>query len=401
MGSCVHILLDGNNAPVAALSCQFLSTFVLSCQNNSTDQDSDLLISKWYVNGVLQESTEALSYEFTEEERGDVAIKLVVSDAEDESIKLETLHINMLPTVEFSCEQPDSFKLICNAELSLDPEGSDLTYTWLVGEGTFFDGQIIEIPITSYGIHKINLTVEDVENESSTKESLVNVYDYELNPLADFSYRVDMDWKVSLNGALAGSSNRKVELYKWTIDDGEEIEVISPVFEKNFTGAGTYQVKLVVVDSKGKESEIIKEIIVYHVSVPEPVADDVYNNYDGVDTDTDGVRDDIQRAILRVSEGNNDLATVLYDYSKSNSILLNLLSDSVLLNEEFLKQNRIRLCVNNKVGTKLGRFITKNIDVMNFDSLDRLKAWVDIKSLITEETFNQGYAQNEEEACNY
>ncbi len=134
-------------------------------------------------------------------------------------------------------------------------DGEIASYSWLVDGAEIASGKVTSFTHTfsSYGTHKVVVTVTDNEGLKTSAEAVVQVNDSgevtgfveiegpaEINALSRAQYS-------AANAKLGG--NRSIGRFVWEVD-GEKLTVSNPVLNWSFSKAGTHIVTVTVFDSE-------------------------------------------------------------------------------------------------------------------------------------------------------
>ena len=134
-------------------------------------------------------------------------------------------------------------------------DGEISNYSWLVDGAEIASGKVTSFThkFSSYGTHKVVVTVTDNEGLTSSAEAVVQVNDSgevvgfveiegpaEVNALSRAQYS-------AANAKLGG--NRSIGRFVWEVD-GEKLTVSNPVLNWSFSKAGTHIVTVTVFDSE-------------------------------------------------------------------------------------------------------------------------------------------------------
>ena len=393
-----NILILGNRAPVAIVDCYFSTPLSLICDDGSTDEDSDQITRSWYVNNELQDNpTDKLMYTFSNEQRGNAIVKLVVNDGEAEESIEENLSVNTLPTGDFNCSQENSSFLNCSA-LNLVDDGSIESISWLVDEVPF-SGEQISIQLQAFQAKRITLILTDNLGESSEVSKDIEVYNYEQLPVARFMSYSEVGSTLVVDGRLSEIGNRFVETYVWSVN-GIEIkrgEEGTLVYEAS--SLGDYRIKLEVVDKEGRSNSFEEVVKLYDMEVPYPDSDTNRATLSGVDTDGNGVRDDIQRAINVYSIGSSEVKYLLSSFVRVNYELITILNNTELINTRYEVRRKIMRCIALTIPSEDYKEVVSELNVLSYNTRDRLEKYTQMNDLVTFETLNKEII--DEEACSY
>ncbi len=302
-----------NSPPVAILSCVSNGPRQISCHANSSyDPDGSIISYEYDLDdeNIFTKVTPA-QFSFTYDVGGEKNVSLLVTDNSGAThLVSETIQIqeNINPVASFFCNVNGDKTLDCDASASSDPEGDQLAYYW-----SFFDhleeGSVIASnTYSNYGDVTVKLRVEDTYGFSDEKSFSYRLIDVISDPFAVISTRINHELKlVELDGSKSKDAGKEVVQYEWTIQGSpSSITTSDDVVSYTFPDFGTYEIALKVTDGLGRTSMANKTITLFDFPVPDPGESD-YDFIEGIDTDLDGVRDDLQRWIIAKSKDSDVL----------------------------------------------------------------------------------------------
>ncbi len=157
---------------------------------------------------------------------------------------------------------------------SINATSQILSYHWYFGDGTdiITPSNIITHTYTTSGNKTIKLIIKDVNGclDSITKIDYIKVY----GPIANFTtpnVGTCKSTNIVFNDLSTTDGIHTISPWIWTFgDDGtNNISFVAPPFVHQYTAAGTYSVKLKIMDSFGCSDSIIKP---NYITVTAPVA---------------------------------------------------------------------------------------------------------------------------------
>ena len=261
---------EGNQPPKArfqqncsGLDCQF---------DASTSEDSDGSIKsfKW----SLGESNEAEGsiVEHTFSRSGDYEIELMVLDDEGASDTTnQTISVslpNEKPLAKFSTQCVGN---VCkfNAGSSSDTDGSIVSWTWAMGDGSHSSGKVVEHTYQQEGDYTVDLTVEDDDQATDQSSFTVSVQIPNEAPTARFDIDCqELECQANASGSF--DTDGEIVEYQWSLGNGSEASGQSPRFM--YETAGTYSVNLTVVDNNGATGSIEQSVSVETKNAPPTAA---------------------------------------------------------------------------------------------------------------------------------
>jgi PKD repeat protein len=150
-----------------------------------------------------------------------------------------------------------------NASTSRPAPGRTIrSFEWNFGDGTTGNGATVQHAYTAAGTYTVLLTVTDDVGRVATGTTTVTVATG--NPTADFTFSPSTPTTaqtVSFNGASStGANGRQIVSYAW--DFGDNGTANGQTASHRFTSAGTFTVRLTVVDDLGRTSFTTKSVTV-------------------------------------------------------------------------------------------------------------------------------------------
>ena len=165
---------------------------------------------------------------------------------------------NVPPVAGFSLTPEGGFApltILCDASLSLDPDGEIRSYKWDFGDGNTDSGLQCSHTYLDDGEYTICLDVKDQRGVRTQTEQVVTVLNSPPIPRIEASLRNGSSPPV-MDFSAGGSTDADGEIasYRWDFGDGT-VELGQDVsHEYDITGEGTFEVTLAVVDDDGAEA---------------------------------------------------------------------------------------------------------------------------------------------------
>ncbi len=297
-----------SDEPLQAIAeCYYTNTLTLSCSCEETRGKSAISRCLWESEGVKKEGR---SVDFVYGESGSKWVSLRVIDNEgtiSDSKDLKLVFNEPPVDLDVRCEINGNL-LTCSAGVVGDPAAADNSnYSWEIWGETMLVGKSITHSLSRFGEFTIVLSANTLDRVYSQKKIKVFAPPTYVLPEALFKEDVQLDRLVHFDATDATSLNRKIAEYKWSFSDNADVVITdSPKTEYTFTSLGLHKVSLEVRDAMGATSSIEKEIRVYDPQVPMPgVENDL--TLTGIDSDNDGVRDDVQRWIASVAQNDKQI----------------------------------------------------------------------------------------------
>jgi len=255
-----------NSPPVARfaptctdLSCSFSSS-------NSSDPDGSIASRAWSFGDGTTSSSSNPSKVYSS--AGTYTVTLTVTDDNGQTDSAEkeiTVTASGSNAVQISNEPPEAVfvpscsGLTCsfNSSNSTDEDGTISSYLWNFGDGTSSTSANPSRTYSSDGVYKVKLTVTDNDSDSDSTSQTISVFaasqapdtsnDNEA-PKAKFNKSCN-GLTCSFNAGTSSDSDGSIASYTWTFGDGTTATGATP--SVTYTAAGTYNVRLEVVDNDG------------------------------------------------------------------------------------------------------------------------------------------------------
>ncbi|MBI2518959.1 MAG: PKD domain-containing protein, partial [Bdellovibrio sp.] len=301
LSAAITVHVAENLAPTVFLSCSIPNqlNYPLRVVCNTSAVDSDGTISQQQIDwgdGNLENIWGSAMHVYTSG-----GTKNIVFTARDnfDATSTITQEINLIapPTVAFTCYHINSLTIKCDASASSDDSGI-ASYVWNLN-GIEKTGAIIT---QSFADEQwVNVTLAVTNNlglQKSTQQSFIVERDPDIPlPVAAFEHTILSDNQVFLDAADSVFGGRVVTQFIWTLGDGTTQNLTTPTLNYTYATPGWYTVTLKTVDQNAVEST--PQTIVIRVHAPN-VADPGIageTTLEGIDSNLDGVRDDVERFI--------------------------------------------------------------------------------------------------------
>lgn len=188
--------------------------------------------------------------------------------AENSVAKVSEELENKPPTADFtfSPENPTTQDTVQFYDKSHDPDGIIKSWLWDFGDGSASKEQTPSHRYTNAGAFIVQLTVTDDDGASATVSKEIKVSELKDRlPVADFIFSPENptteDTIQFTDKSYHPDPAREIVFWGWDFGDGK-IAVNERNPTHKYAKAGTYIVKLTVIDDKGAMAKISKEIIV-------------------------------------------------------------------------------------------------------------------------------------------
>jgi PKD repeat protein len=133
------------------------------------------------------------------------------------------------------------------------------SYIWNFGDGTFGSDENAKHTYTKGGTYSVVLMA--VGENSITDRMTKSVVIQKPNPVAGFEFLTSNE--AAPTNVTFVNSTTDAETYSWDFGDGQTSTLENPYHL--YTEGGVYKAKLVASDSKGKQSQVIKDITINNV----------------------------------------------------------------------------------------------------------------------------------------
>ncbi len=230
------------------------------------------------------------------------------------------------------------------------------------------------IDLQKPGIWKLQLWVSDNEGALSNS-TLVDIEIPDFSPIASFEI-IKNENHYTLN-ASNSSDDYKVEAYHFKLTS-PAAEVTSfdtqIVSDAGIDLDGKWQIDLYVTDNAGNISETISKEITVDLLPPDP-GEQNDQTLAGIDSDNDGVRDDVERYIASLSLDEN-ITQALKEFSRINQ-------DGILnaaVREDSIQSTYDKLsyeyCLRSKMSDEEAQTLSNAIIKQQHNTKERVLAWV-------------------------
>jgi len=161
-----------------------------------------------------------------------------------------------------------------------------------------------------------------------------------------------------------------------------------PLMVHTYQTLGNYLVKLTVTDELGAKNTYSENVFIFNPEVEDPgeLGDSTLL---GIDSDGDGVRDDVQRWINFESKDNIALKSVLRKYAQNWQSLYANLENSDQLTDLLTKRSQIQVCLDGVVNDQnIYDHLVEIMEYINTYTEIRNQAWDTIKVNQSGNTFS-------------
>lgn len=258
---------DLNKAPVADFGVIYQNDYSVKFNNKSVDPDEDKLTYTWDFGDGKSSSEESPVHAFADSSRYEVILTTCNPSKACHSLKQvvnpkkcvgSNCDENKAPVADFSFV--DNKGTVTFTNISTDPNGDALTFTWDFGDGKKLVTKSKEPFSHLYekeGNYTVKLIASDgkLDSESATKVIKVSCVgtscDVPVNnsPVALFTYEVNAG-KVSIVNKSSDADN-DVLTSTWNFGDGTgELKNNNATLSHTYSKAGSYTITLKVTDGK-------------------------------------------------------------------------------------------------------------------------------------------------------
>ena len=165
---------------------------------------------------------------------------------------------NVPPVAGFSLTPEGGFApltILCDASLSLDPDGEIRSYRWEFGDGNEDSGLQCSHTYLDDGEYTIRLDVRDQRGGRTQTEQVVTVLNSPPTPRIEASLQEGSSLPV-VDFSATGSTdaNGEIASYRWDFGDGTVEYGREVLHEYAVTGTAVFEVSLTVIDDDGAEA---------------------------------------------------------------------------------------------------------------------------------------------------
>jgi len=148
-----------------------------------------------------------------------------------------------------------------DATASADSDGSIVSYSWNLGDGSTDNGSLVWHRFSAAGTYVVTLTVTDDDGATDSTSLAIQVGPSNQSPVAAFTFAPTnplVNAWVQFNASASSDPDGSVVNYTWNFGDGSTD--IGTVVWHRFTSAGIYVVSLTVTDDDGATDTITQAI---------------------------------------------------------------------------------------------------------------------------------------------
>jgi hypothetical protein len=324
-------------------------------------------------------------------ELGEWSVTLTVIDSSEVGVVSEPVSIlvaNRLPiiaNIQFNQPNLEESNYVVTFEASdTDGEITSINYFLTSPSGvestidTATSGMIINLE--ENGVWQINISAQDNEGGSTelTKSINTGVNSTFVANLVIESGAEDKTKVFNASGPI--NTNGTITQYKFTLskNGGEAFDIITEQDKTTYTfpSEGKWRISLAVIDDIGENSinEAVKTILID--TLPPDTGEDGKLTLAGIDSDNDGVRDDVERYITSLSLSETK-KIVLKEYGKIiQQVILNssYKDESINISYEKLSYD---YCIKSRMSKDEYENYTKEIEYKFYNTESRVYAWAE------------------------
>ncbi len=184
-----------------------------------------------------------------------VSLTLTDNDGAKRTTSKAILIRNVPPVANFSwqpSEPTDLQKIVFNASLSYDEDGSIVNYTWDFGNGNVSYGESVTYKYKVDGIYTVTLTVKDDDGAKTEISKQVEVKN--VKPEAMFTYKPSKpreDEMITFNASSSYDPDGDIMKYSWDFDGDGVIDAYGMEVTHKYSKKRDYRVILTVEDDDG------------------------------------------------------------------------------------------------------------------------------------------------------
>lgn len=352
----VNVLENQNKAPVAFLYCDNSQPRKLTCDSSGSN-DPDGFINKiefssengTVKNAALPDDKVVFDYQAG----GNKNIILKITDNEGRATEISQTFVvqeNLNPIAKLNCNLVSEKTISCDASASSDPEGTILSFSIQYDTEGFATEAIGQHTFNSFGKKVIFLKVTDQDGFYSELKVMFDLLNYNDAPFAEFKIEINHDTKeVAFDGISSTSNGKIVAEYRWDFNNDGIIDLTSSEPKATFIYNEfiSYTASLTVADSQNRLSSSSKSFKIIEMPVPDPGLAGTYT-IEGIDSDSDGVRDDVQREIISIVATVPDIGNALTQLAKNHLAVLNANDNKVVIIEQLKESSYSTLCLGSK-----------------------------------------------------
>ena len=234
--------------------------------HSSYDPDGSIVNYYWDFDGNGRTDASGRRVSHTYYSSGQYNVRLTVED-NDGAVSSSTRTIsvsreNQSPSARFTYSpgQPVPNEVVTfDGSNSFDPDGNIVSYRWDFNDDGFTDsyGRRTSRSFGSSGSFIVTLRVVDDDGASSRTSQTVRVESDNQEPYARFTYspdRPEPGESISFDASNSSDPDGYISSYRWDFDGDNRTDAYGRRVSHDFGSAGSYDVRLTVVDNDGGSS---------------------------------------------------------------------------------------------------------------------------------------------------
>lgn len=259
----------------------------------STDEDGSITRYEWLLGDGISRTGRTLEY--TYDSPGSYTVTLTVTDDDNASSQAESVITVLAPDTPMPDPTPDppdpptpsnvapsaSFAatpasgdapltVSFDASVSSDSDGTIIAYVWAFGDGATGAGETIEHIYDDPGTYTARLTVADDDGATSTSTVTITVLGaVNQPPVAEFTASAtggSAPLVVNFDASASQDSDGSIDSYTWDFGDGTTGTGV--MTNHTYDAAGTYTVRLTIMDDDGASVEVTLELTIDAPATP-------------------------------------------------------------------------------------------------------------------------------------
>ncbi|MCK5415330.1 MAG: PKD domain-containing protein, partial [Thermoplasmata archaeon] len=266
-----------NVQPVASITgdTRILSGEVMELVGTSSyDLDGNIVEYRWDLgDGTGQEVGPIIEHSYNKFGTYEVTLTVEDDGGLTSSISMVVEVLNRRPVAVVSASLtvlPTGDTVDMDGTASSDPDGSVETYTWIFGDGSVAYGSQVSHVYSDDGIYMVVLTVTDNDGGTDSNSIFIQVENRQPLPALEAPSETSTLVEVDLNAEGTLDPDGLVSGYYWDFGDGAGDNGWNVTHV--YTTAGTYTIRLTVMDDDGRTATTSVTIEVIN-RPPEAVAE--------------------------------------------------------------------------------------------------------------------------------
>jgi PKD repeat protein len=366
-----------NKAPVINLTCSVNSGTTYVCSGNAYDLDGSVVSKSFTVDGVYAGSSDSIMYEFTN--GGDHTVTLSATDELGKTGSLTKIITIDAPIVNFDCIEKSPLLIKCKISDDVNTENIKLAQ-FIFDDDESFNAKEQDYEFSTFGVHKVKLILVREDGAYSFFEKKLDLKPQFLMPLSKFSHIQNKNNISIFNGKKSLYQDRIVVKYLWNFGDGTQEESSNYSTSHQYSSYQEYVVSLTVVDSSGNKNTSTQTITTYDAEVSDP---DLTNDDSllGIDSDNDGIRDDIQLWINFETQNELSSKKILKSIARNLQLMIADPKNEELTVSLKTENQKLRNCLYGLISNdEKSRKLEKYLNYFTFRTEERYKTLIEINT---------------------